>query len=134
MLHRSHFICCILALVKAKFTILEQQRVSKRRTKEVWIREFLKKREQCGQTRSSLSNACLIACYQTSMRLDQVSSRAKSIADIPDSRNLCFHKLGMIAGHRRNLARAGKIETFYPRLSQTIGDIFSLVGNVWDVS
>ena len=47
----------------------------------------------------------------------------------------------MIAGHRRNLGRVGKIETLpiFPiclRPSQTIGDVydfqFSLVGKVWD--
>ena len=47
----------------------------------------------------------------------------------------------MIADHRRNLGRVGKIETLpilqiYPRPSQTIGDIydfeFSLVGKIWD--
>ena len=47
----------------------------------------------------------------------------------------------MIADHRRNLGRVGKIETLpilqiCPRSSQTIGDIydfqFSLVGKIWD--
>ena len=47
----------------------------------------------------------------------------------------------MIANHRRNLGRVGKIETLpilqiCPRSSQTIGDIydfeFSLVGKIWD--
>ena len=47
---------------------------------------------------------------------------------------------GMIADHRRNLGRVGKIETLSilqisPRPSQTIGDIcdfeFSLVGKIW---
>ena len=47
----------------------------------------------------------------------------------------------MIADHRRNLGRVGKIETLpilqiCPHLSQTIGDIyyleFSLVGKIWD--
>ena len=47
----------------------------------------------------------------------------------------------MIADHRRNLARVGKIETLRilqicPSSSQTIGDIydfeFSLVGKIWD--
>ena len=47
----------------------------------------------------------------------------------------------MIADHRRNLGRVGKIETLpilqiCPRPSQTIGDIydfeFSLVGKIWD--
>ena len=68
--------------------------------------------------------------------------RAISIADFPDGRNLSFHLLGMIADHRRNLGRVGKIETvpiiqICPRPSQTIGDIydfeFSLVGTeIWD--
>ena len=48
----------------------------------------------------------------------------------------------MIADHRRNLGRVGKIETLpilqiCPRPSQTIGDIydfeFSLVGKIWDI-
>ena len=48
---------------------------------------------------------------------------------------------GMIADHRRNLGRVGKIETLpiFPiclRPFQTIGDVydfqFSLVGKVWD--
>ena len=52
-----------------------------------------------------------------------------------------FHLSGMIADHRRNLGRVGKIETLpilhiCPRPSQTIGDIydfeFSLVGIIWD--
>ena len=47
----------------------------------------------------------------------------------------------MIADHRRNLRRVGKIETLpilqvWPRPSQTPGDIydfeFSLVGKIWD--
>ena len=47
----------------------------------------------------------------------------------------------MIADHRRNLGRVGKIETLpilqtRPRPFQTIGDIydlkFSLVGKIWD--
>ena len=47
----------------------------------------------------------------------------------------------MIADHRRNLGRVGKIETLpilqiCPRSSQTIGDIydfeFSLIGKIWD--
>ena len=47
----------------------------------------------------------------------------------------------MIADHRRNLGRVGKIETLpilqiCPRPSQTIGDIydfeFSLVRKIWD--
>ena len=47
----------------------------------------------------------------------------------------------MIADHRRNLGRVGKIETLpilqiCPRSSRTIGDIydfeFSLVGKIWD--
>ena len=60
-------------------------------------------------------------------------------ADVPDGTNLSFHLSGMIADHRRNLGRVGKIETFpilqiCPRSSQTIGDIydfeFSLVGKI----
>ena len=68
--------------------------------------------------------------------------RAISIADVPDGTNLSFHLLGMIADHRRNLGRVGKIETvpiiqICPRPSQTIGDIydfeFSLVSiEIWD--
>ena len=67
--------------------------------------------------------------------------RAISIADVPDGTNLSFHLLGMIADHRRNLRRVGKIETvpiiqICPRLSQTIGDIydfeFSLFGKIWN--
>ena len=59
----------------------------------------------------------------------------------PDSTNLSFHLSGMIADHRRNLGRVGKIETLpilqiCPRPSQTIGDIddfeFWLVGKIWD--
>ena len=56
----------------------------------------------------------------------------------PDGQNLSFHLSGMIADHRRNLGRVGKIETLQicPRSSQTIGDIydfqFSLVGKIWD--
>ena len=47
-------------------------------------------------------------------------------ADVPDRPNLSFHLSGMIADHRRNLGRVGKIETFpilqiCPRSSQTIG-------------
>ena len=47
----------------------------------------------------------------------------------------------MIADHRRNLGRVGKLETLLilqicPRSSQTIGDIydfeFSLVAKIWD--
>ena len=47
----------------------------------------------------------------------------------------------MIADHRKNLGRVGKIETLpifqiCPRASQMIGDIcdfqFSLVGKIWD--
>ena len=66
---------------------------------------------------------------------------AKSIADVPDGTNLSFHLSGMIADHRRNLGRVGKIETLpilpiCPRPSETIGDIydfeFSLVGKIWD--
>ena len=62
-------------------------------------------------------------------------------ADIPNGTNFGFHLLGMIADHRRNLGRVGKIETLpilqiCPRSSQTIGDIydfeFSLVGKIWD--
>ena len=65
----------------------------------------------------------------------------KTIADVPDSTNLSFHLSGMIADHRKNLGRVGKIETLpilqiCPRPSQTIGDIydfeFSLVGKIWD--
>ena len=61
----------------------------------------------------------------------------ETIADVPDGTNLSFHPSGMIADHRRNLGRVGKIETLpilqiCPRPSQTIGDIydfeFSLVG------
>ena len=49
-------------------------------------------------------------------------------ADDPDGTNLSFHLSGMIADHRRNLGRVGKIETLpilqiCPRSSQTIGDI-----------
>ena len=63
------------------------------------------------------------------------------IAHVPDDTNLSFHLSGMIADHRRNLGRVGKIETLpilqiCPRPSQTIGDIcdfeFSLVGKTWD--
>ena len=59
----------------------------------------------------------------------------------PRGTNLSFHSSGMIADHRRNLGRVGKIETLLilqncPRSSQTIGDIydfeFSLVGKIWD--
>ena len=66
---------------------------------------------------------------------------AKSIADVRDGAILSFHLSGMIADHRRNLGRVGKIETLQilqicPRPSQTIGDIydfeFSLVGKIWD--
>ena len=32
-------------------------------------------------------------------------------ADVPDDTNLGFHLSGMIADHRRNLGRVGKIET-----------------------
>ena len=32
-------------------------------------------------------------------------------ADVPDGTNLSFHLSGMIADHRRNLGRVGKIET-----------------------
>ena len=57
---------------------------------------------------------------------------AADVSDVSD---------GMIADHRRNLGRVGKIETLpilqiRPRSSQTIGDIydfkFSLVGKIWD--
>ena len=68
--------------------------------------------------------------------------RAISIADVPDGTNLSFHLLGMIADHRRNLGRVGKIETvpiiqICPRPYQTIGDIYdfqtSLVSTeIWD--
>ena len=49
-------------------------------------------------------------------------------ADVLDGTNLSFHLSGMIADHRRNLGRVGKIETLpilqiCPRASQTIGDI-----------
>ena len=49
-----------------------------------------------------------------------------SIADVPDGTNVSFHLSGMIADHRRNLGRDGKIETLpilqiCPRPSQTIG-------------
>ena len=63
------------------------------------------------------------------------------ILDVPDGQNLSFHLSGMIPDHRINLGRVGKIETLpilqiFPRLSQTIGDIydfqFSLVGKIWD--
>ena len=40
-----------------------------------------------------------------------IGKRAKSIADVPDCTNLSFHLSGMIADHRRNLGRVGKIET-----------------------
>ena len=52
-----------------------------------------------------------------------------------------FHLSGMIADHRRNLRRVGKIETLpilqiCPRPPQTIGDIyhfkFSVVGKIWN--
>ena len=52
-----------------------------------------------------------------------------------------FHLSGMIANHRRNLGRVGKIEMLpilqiCPLPSQTIGDIydfeFSLVGKIWN--
>ena len=52
-----------------------------------------------------------------------------------------FHLSGMIADHRRNLGRVGKIETLpilqiCPRPPQTIGDIyhfkFSVVGKIWN--
>jgi len=67
--------------------------------------------------------------------------RTPTDADVPDGTNLSFHLSGMIADHRRNLGRVGKIETLpilqiCPRSSQTIGDIydfeFSLVGKIWD--
>ena len=60
---------------------------------------------------------------------------------MPEGTNLSFHLSGVIAHHRRNLGRVGKIETLpilqiCPRSSQTIGDIydfeFSLVGKIWD--
>ena len=63
-------------------------------------------------------------------------------ADAPDDTNLSFHLSGMIADHRRNLRRVGKIETLSmlqicPRPYQTIGDIYdfelSLVGKIWEV-
>ena len=66
---------------------------------------------------------------------------SESIADVPDGTNLSFHLSGMIADHRRNLGRVGKIETLpilpiCPRPSEMIGDIydfeFSLVGKIWD--
>ena len=62
-------------------------------------------------------------------------------ADVPYSANLGFHLSGMIADHRRNIGRVGKIETLpilqiCPRSSQRIGDIydfeFSLVGKIFD--
>ena len=52
-----------------------------------------------------------------------------------------IHLSEMIADHRRNLGRVGKIETLpilqiHPRSSQAIGDIydfeFLLVGKIWD--
>ena len=53
-----------------------------------------------------------------------------SDADVPDDTNLSFHLSGMIADHRRNLERVGKIETLpilqiCPRSSQTTGDIYN---------
>jgi len=62
-------------------------------------------------------------------------------ADVPDGTNLSFHLSGMITHHRRNLGCVMKIEMLqilqiWPRLSQTIGDIydfeFSLVDKIWD--
>ena len=62
-------------------------------------------------------------------------------ADVPDGTNLSFHLSGMIADHRGNLGRVGKIETLpisqiCRRSTQTIVDIydfeFSLVGKIWD--
>jgi len=67
--------------------------------------------------------------------------RTPKDADVPDGLNLNFHLSGMIADHRRNVRRVGKIETLpilqiCPRSSQTIGDTydfeFSLVGKIWD--
>ena len=53
----------------------------------------------------------------------------ETIADVPDDTNLSFHLWRMIADHRRNLGRVGKIETLpilqiCPRPFQTIGDIY----------
>ena len=50
-------------------------------------------------------------------------------ADVPDGTNLSFHLSGLIADHRRNLERVGKIETLpilqiCSRSSQTIEDIY----------
>ena len=59
----------------------------------------------------------------------------------PTRTNLSFHLSGMIAAHRTNLGRVGKIETLLilqrvcPRSSRTIGDTyfeFSLVGKIWE--
>ena len=67
--------------------------------------------------------------------------RAKSIAYKTDGTNLSFHLSRMIADHRRNLGRVGKIVTFpilqiCPLPSQMISDIhdfeFSLVDKLWD--
>ena len=71
------------------------------------------------------------------------SSPTKSHLECPlqASVNLSFHLSGMIADHRRNRGRVGKIETLpilriCPRLSQMIGDIydfeFSVIGKIWD--
>jgi len=52
--------------------------------------------------------------------------------------NFGFHLSGMIADHRRNLGRVGKIEKLpilqiCPRSSQTIGDIYVVEFSlVWD--
>ena len=52
----------------------------------------------------------------------------RCLSQILERRYVC-HLSGMIANHRRNLGRIGKIETlpilqFCPRPSQTIGDIY----------
>ena len=43
-----------------------------------------------------------LACYQTYMRWFKSPNEQKSIAYVPDSRNLRFHKSRMITDHRRN--------------------------------
>ena len=60
--------------------------------------------------------------------------RQRGIANVPDGTNLGFHLSGMVADHRRNPGRVGKIETL--PILQAIGGIydfeFSLVGKIWD--
>ena len=62
--------------------------------------------------------------------------RAKTVADVPEVQIWVF--ICLIADHRRNLGRIGKIETLpiFPirlRPSQTIGDVYDFqVGKVWD--